>query len=77
MSLSSICYFFDICPLFPKSSAHIHIKSKRRDKIPTSPNGGTNIRQMGEQITAKWGSKIPPNGGILFFLGSEMQALGI
>lgn len=67
MSLSSICYFFDICPLFPKSSAHIHIKSKRRDKIPTSPNGGTKFRQMGERISAKW--------GILFFFGFKKMVI--
>ena len=62
---------FQHLSVIPRSWAHIHIKSIRRDKIPTSlnggskipPNGGTNFRQMGDQISAKWGTKIPPNGG--------------
>lgn len=66
--------FFQHLSVIPRSWAHIHIKSIRRDKIPISPNGGANFRQMGEQnfakwgerISAKWENKFPPNGGTNF-----------
>ena len=58
--------FFQHLSVIPRSWAHIHIKSIRRDKIPTSPNGGAKFRQMGEQNFAKWGNEFPPNGGTNF-----------
>ena len=58
--------FFQHLSVIPRSWAHILIKSIRRDKIPTSPNGGAKFRQMGEQNFAKWGNEFPPNGGTNF-----------
>ena len=59
--------FFQHLSVIPRSWAHIHIKSIRRDKIPTSPNGGAKFRQMGERISAKW--------GILFFFGFKKMVI--